>query len=175
MRPRCGPCNRVEAYRVDSYRVAEPGQYRVIGSSIADVNIAKPGNADEAVVIDLVLAFADADTERVGELLAEELVAHVTNPDGSTREVQGRANYLAIIDAMDPVSASLRLDIPQIATIEPGLVLAMVEVHAQRNDRTLHNFSGQLFRVVNGVVSQCWMVEALPAQSDEFWSAPNSR
>ena len=135
---------------------------------------AEPANADESVVIDLVSAFALGDAERVGELLAEDLIAHVTNPDGSTREVHGRAAYVAIIDAMDPVSASLRLDIPQITTIEPGLVLVMVEVHASRGGRTLHNFSGQLFRVSSGVVSQCWMVEALPAESDEFWSAPRS-
>ena len=35
---------------------------------------------------------------------------------------------------------------------------------------TLHNFSGQLAAVNNGKLTELWMVEALPAESDEFWS-----
>jgi hypothetical protein len=70
---------------------------------------------------------------------------------------------------MDVPTAHLRLDIPNVVEIEPGRVLVMVEVHAQRDGRTLHNFSGQLATVVDGKLSEIWMVDALPAESDDFW------
>jgi hypothetical protein len=55
--------------------------------------------------------------------------------------------------------------------VEPGRVLVMVEVHAARRGRTLHNFSGQLASVRAGRITSLWMVDALPAASDRFWSA----
>ena len=46
----------------------------------------------------------------------------------------------------------------------------MVEIRAEREGRALHNFAAFLTRVVDGQVRQIWMVDALPAYSDEFWS-----
>ncbi|MEI2728467.1 MAG: nuclear transport factor 2 family protein [Candidatus Nanopelagicales bacterium] len=128
-------------------------------------------SAHEQTVVDLVQAFAGGDSAAVKSRLADGLVAHVTQSDGSTRQVVGSANYAAIVDAMDPLSANLQMEIPQIMTIEPGLVMAMFEVHAARYGRRLHNFSGQLFRFDGDVIDRIWMVEALPRESDEFWSA----
>lgn len=128
-------------------------------------------SAHEQTVVDLVQAFAGGDSAAVKSRLADGLVAHVTQSDGSTRQVVGSANYAAIVDAMDPLSANLQMEIPQIMTIEPGLVMAMFEVHAARYGRRLHNFSGQLFRFDGEVIDRIWMVEALPRESDEFWSA----
>ena len=128
-------------------------------------------SAHEQTVVDLVQAFAGGDSAAVKSRLADGLVAHVTQSDGSTRQVVGSANYAAIVDAMDPLSANLQMEIPQITTIEPGLVMAMFEVHAARYGRRLHNFSGQLFRFDGEVIDRIWMVEALPRESDEFWSA----
>ena len=128
-------------------------------------------SAHEQTVVDLVQAFAGGDSAAVKSRLADGLVAHVTQSDGSTRQVVGSANYAAIVDAMDTLSANLQMEIPQIMTIEPGLVMAMFEVHAARYGRRLHNFSGQLFRFDGDVIDRIWMVEALPRESDEFWSA----
>jgi hypothetical protein len=47
----------------------------------------------------------------------------------------------------------------------------MVEVHAARRGLTLHNFSGQLAAVRDGTITELWMVDALPEESDRFWSA----
>jgi ketosteroid isomerase-like protein len=47
----------------------------------------------------------------------------------------------------------------------------MLEVHAARAGRALHNFSGQLLTVRDGAITELWMVDALPAESDAFWSA----
>ncbi len=125
----------------------------------------------EQAVIGFVRDFVAGDSAAVARHLSADLVAHVTDPDGSTREVVGAQAYAAIVDAMDPASADLRIDVPQITTIEPGLVMAMFEVHAARHGRTLHNFSGQLFRFAGDLIDRIWMVEALPQASDDFWSA----
>lgn len=127
--------------------------------------------AHEEAVIALVQDFARGDSAAVRSRLAEDLIAHVTEPDGATRRVVGAQAYAEAIDWMDPASAGLRIEIPQITTIDGGLVFAMFEVHAARYGRTLHNFSGQLFRFDGDLVDRIWMVEALPMESDEFWSA----
>jgi hypothetical protein len=52
-----------------------------------------------------------------------------------------------------------------------GRVLAMVEVHAERGGRSLHNFAAHLLRLDDaGLIAEWWMVEAKPAESDAFWS-----
>lgn len=127
--------------------------------------------AHEQLVIDLVQDFARGDSASVRGRLSDGLIAHVTEPDGSTREVVGPQAYADAVDWMDPASAGLWMDVPQITTIDGGLVLAMFEVHAARYGRTLHNFSGQLFRFDGDLVDRIWMVEALPKESDEFWAA----
>lgn len=48
--------------------------------------------------------------------------------------------------------------------------MVMVEVHAARGRRTLHNFATHLFSLDDGRISEWWMVEALPAESDAFWA-----
>lgn len=115
-------------------------------------------------------AFATADVDGMGRLLDDAFVGHVTSSDGGSR-VTDRRGYLDSVLAMDVPSAHLRLEIPNVVEVEPGRVLVMVEVHAARNGRTLHNFSGQLVTVEHGTIRELWMVEALPAESDEFWSA----
>lgn len=47
----------------------------------------------------------------------------------------------------------------------------MVEFKAERKGRTLHNHAGFLARFDGDVrIDELWMVDALPAYSDEFWS-----
>ena len=46
----------------------------------------------------------------------------------------------------------------------------MVEIHAARRGRTLHNHAAHLLSVRDGLIHEWWMVEALPAESDAFWS-----
>jgi hypothetical protein len=49
-------------------------------------------------------------------------------------------------------------------------VLVMVEVRARRGEHVLHNYAAHLLRVVDGRISRLTMVEAKPADSDEFWT-----
>jgi len=46
----------------------------------------------------------------------------------------------------------------------------MVEIRAERGGKTLHNHAAYLSLVQEGQVTELWMVEALPAYSDDFWS-----
>lgn len=122
------------------------------------------------VVRAFVERFAAGDLEALEYLLDADFVGHVTTADAGVRTV-GRDGYVASVRAMDVASANLRLDVPNLVEIEPGRVLVMVEVHAERSGRSLHNFSGQLLTVLDGRIVESWMVEALPAESDQFWSA----
>jgi ketosteroid isomerase-like protein len=125
------------------------------------------GNA--AVVLRFARAFEAGDLEALGDLLAPDFVGHVTTADARVRDVD-RDGYLGAVGAMDVQSANLRLEVPTIVDVDPDRVLVMVVVHARRGDATLHNFSGQLATVTDGRIRELWMVEALPAESDAFWS-----
>jgi SnoaL-like domain len=114
-------------------------------------------------------AFERGDLRSLAELLTDGFVGHITSADAGIRKVD-RDGYVAAVRSMDIRSANLRLEVPNIVEVEPGRVLVMVEVHAQRGRSVLHNFSGQLATVTGGKLSELWMVEALPAESDAFWS-----
>jgi len=132
--------------------------------------VAAPGAPDaRATVVAFVDAFQRADLASLEALLADDFVGHVTTADGGTRDVD-RAGYVDSVRAMDVGSAHLRVDVTNTVEIAPGRVLVMVEVHAARAGATLHNFSGQLATVADGRITSLWMVDALPAESDRFWS-----
>jgi hypothetical protein len=95
---------------------------------------------------------------------------HVATADGGTREVD-RDSYVTSVRAMDVGTANLQLTVPNVVEVEPGRVLVTVEVHAARGARTLHTFSGPLLTVRDGRITGLWMVDALPEESDRFWSA----
>jgi hypothetical protein len=106
----------------------------------------------------------------VRSFLHADLRAYITNRDGGTDEVRGADGYLARVRTMDLPSASFSLTITQLAAVRDDLVMAMVEVRAARGGRTLHNHATHLFFFRDGRVSEWWMVEALPAESEAFWA-----
>jgi ketosteroid isomerase-like protein len=128
-----------------------------------------PSSEAIAVVLRMVEAFEQGDLAAFGELLAEDFTGHITTADGGVRDID-RTGYVEAVRAMDVRSANLRLDLANVVEVGPSRVLAMLVVHAARGGATLHNFSGQLASVSNGKVTELWMVEALPAESDAFWS-----
>lgn len=118
-----------------------------------------------------VEAIDHADRETMAACLADDLVAGVTQPDASTRDVHGRDAYLAAIDALNLPEVRPSIKAIQMAEVAADQVLVMIEIKAERKGRTLHNFAGYLIRVRNGLIERIWMVEALPAESDAFWNA----
>jgi hypothetical protein len=87
---------------------------------------------------------------------------------GDVDRVEGREAYLARLPELR--AAGGRLEVTQVLEIDPERAVAMVEIHANRNGRDLHNFAAFLARIPDGRVEELWMVEALPAFSAEFWS-----
>jgi SnoaL-like domain len=119
----------------------------------------------------LLEAFTAARTDRMRPLIADDLVAYVTNADGGMDRVDGRDAYLDRVAAMDLEAAefSVELTQPPIA-VDAEQVLLMVEIRARRGARTLHNYAAHLLRVAGGQVTEWRMVDAKPAESDAFWS-----
>jgi ketosteroid isomerase-like protein len=124
----------------------------------------------EAIARNLIEAFSDADTQRVGALFADNLRAYITNRDGGVDETDAE-EYLRRMVAMDLPSAQLKLTINQMVTPRPDMVIAMVEVEAARRGKQLHNHAAHCLIVRGGRIAEWWMVEALPAESEAFWSS----
>ena len=128
-------------------------------------------NDPSAVVASFVEAFDAADRDRIAACLAPGLVAEITQPDGSTAQVNGRDGYMASIDALDIATVRPSIKATQIAPVSSDQVMVMVEIRAKRKGRTLHNFAAFLMSVSESQITRIWMVEALPAESDAFWAA----
>jgi hypothetical protein len=123
-------------------------------------------------VTDVVRAFVDAyaakDHDRMRALVADGIDAHITSAAGGVDDVRGADAFLARFPDLD--DAELTLTVTQAVAVEPDRVLALVRVEARRGDATLHNVGGFLVRVAEGRMADFWMVDALPAESAEFWS-----
>jgi len=119
----------------------------------------------------LLRAFNDGDLGRMRELMDPAMVAWVTDASGASEVVTGADAYLDRIAAMDLPAVRYRVGPTQSpVAIEDDLVLLMVEVHAERDDRRLDNFAAHVLRVADGRVTEWRMADAKPAESDRFWA-----
>ncbi len=116
----------------------------------------------------LFRAYADGDFQAVRSLLADDLTAYVTNAESGVDEVRGADEYMRRLPDLRAAGGSAR--VTQTLAVDQHRVMTMVEIQAEREGRRLHNFAAFLADVDDGRVSRLWMVEALPAYSDEFWS-----
>ena len=123
------------------------------------------------VATSLLQAFNDGDLDRMRELMDPAMVAWVTDASGEAEAVTGADAYLDRIAAMDLPAVRYRVGPTQSpVAIEEDLVLLMVEVHAERDDRRLDNFAAHVLRVADGRVTEWRMADAKPAESDRFWA-----
>ena len=114
-------------------------------------------------------AYADGDLEKAASLLAEDVIAYVTNADAGVDAVTGREAYMARVP--DLQDAGGRAEITQVVGVDDERALTMVEIRVpDRRGKSLHNHAAFLARIAGGEIAELWMVEALPAYSDEFWS-----
>lgn len=117
---------------------------------------------------ELFESYAAGDLDRAGSLMAQELTGYVTNAQAGVDVVEGRDAYLSRLPDLHATGGTL--NIAQVVGIDEERALTMVEIQAEREGKRLHNFAAFLTRVADGEVQQIWMVDALPAYSDEFWS-----
>jgi ketosteroid isomerase-like protein len=122
----------------------------------------------ERLARDLFEAYGEGELETMRALLAEDLIAFITNADAGVDRVEGRDNFMSRLP--DLAGAELSTAITQIVAIDEERVMTMLEIKAERGGRTLHNFAAFLARMSQGQVAELWMVDAKPAYSDEFWS-----
>ncbi|MFM8762782.1 MAG: nuclear transport factor 2 family protein [Solirubrobacterales bacterium] len=126
----------------------------------------------QSVVRDFVAAFAAIDADAMGALLDEGVVAHITNAEGGADVIEGRDALIARIGGVDYGAAELSIEVTNTVEPAPGQALAMAEVRAGApSGEKLHNFAAHLCTVSDGLITEWWMVEALPAESDRFWAA----
>ena len=123
------------------------------------------------VVEDFIAAFAAVDADAMDALLDEGVAAHITNAEGGADLIEGRGELLSRIGSVDYGAAELSIDVTNAIEPAPGQVLAMAEVRASApTGEKLHNFAAHLCTVSDGRITEGWMVEALPAESDRFWA-----
>jgi ketosteroid isomerase-like protein len=125
-----------------------------------------------AIATRFVEAFSAGDVEGMRAVLADDMTSYITNADGGTDRVDGADALLARIEAMDLPSANYSVELTQPPVpVPPDKVMAMVEIHAERGGRSLHNFAAHLLTIAGGEVSEWRMADAKPAESDAFWAA----
>lgn len=122
----------------------------------------------ERLARDLFEAYGEGELKTMRALLAEDLIAYITNADAGVDRVEGRDNFMSRLP--DLAGAELSTALTQIVAIDEERVMTMLEIKAERGGRTLHNFAAFLARTSEGQVAELWMVDAKPAYSDEFWS-----
>jgi ketosteroid isomerase-like protein len=113
-------------------------------------------------------AYGEGDLDRVRSLLADDAVTYITNAEGGVDRVEGAGGFMARLP--DTSEAEWSTAITQVVAVDDERVMTMIEVKAERRGKTLHNHAAFLARVADGRIAELWMVEALPAYSDEFWS-----
>jgi ketosteroid isomerase-like protein len=130
------------------------------------------GSAEPTAVAGRFLrAFSAADFEGMRALLADDVAAYITNAEGGVDKIEGRDAYLSRLEAMDLPAARFKIELTQPpVAVNSDRALVMVEIHAERGERSLHNFAAHLLRVAGGRITEWRMVDARPAESDRFWS-----
>jgi ketosteroid isomerase-like protein len=113
-------------------------------------------------------AYGRGDLDAVRATLDDDLVSYVTNADGGADAVHGADAYVERLP--DLRAAGGTIAVTQALEVGDGRVLAMVEIRAERDGRTLHNHAGFLLELDGSSISRMWMVDALPEYSAEFWS-----
>lgn len=116
-------------------------------------------------------AFNSADFETLRGLLDDSLVAFVTTPKGDQVTLPGADSYVASLRDMllaAPTEYSVAFT-QRPTTVGDDRVLAMLEIHAARGGRTLHNYSAQLFAFTGPLITEIQMTDAKPEESARFW------
>ena len=127
----------------------------------------------EEVAERMIATFNARDFDGLRELLDESLIAFVTTDDGREARMEGADAYVDSLRTMltsAPAECALSLT-QRPVEVDDNQVLMMIEVHAARRGRTLHNYSTQLLTIERRVITQIRMTDAKPAESAEFWSA----
>lgn len=119
-----------------------------------------------------VAAMEASDMATIAASFDPGVRAYITNAQGGTDLVEGGQALAPRFPDFAGMADSFRATVTQVHEIDDATVLFMVEIRAERKGRSLHNFAGIYLRLSpDGRMTEYRMVEALPAESDAFWSA----
>lgn len=124
---------------------------------------------NEQLARDYLASFNEINFSKMAHCFDNQLVAYVTNSTSQADTVVGSEEFIARVKAMNMHEVDFHINLTQILSIEDDLVMVMVEVKASKNTKKLHNFATHLLKIKNNKIIKIWMVEALPAYSEEFW------
>ena len=113
-------------------------------------------------------AYGEGETETMRSLLAPDAISFITNAEAGVDRIDGRDGFMARLPDLE--GAELRTAITQVVAIDEQRAMTMIEVKAERQGRSLHNFAAFLTRCSGGRITHLWMVDAKPSCSDDFWS-----
>lgn len=121
------------------------------------------------IVTEFVQAFASGDTEKLRSIMAKEIKSYITNAEGGVNLLDGCDAFISNIEALDVKSVKPKVRITQMLTINENQVMMMIEGKMERKGRSFQNFAAYLMTFKDGLINEIQMVEAYPAESDEFW------
>ena len=122
----------------------------------------------EAILSSLLDAYAARDADAMRAVLPMTCGCGSPTPRGECDPLEGSDLFVASLLSLEaPV---FDVGMTQLVRVSDDQALTMLEVRAERNGRSLHNFTSFLGRVHDDRIAELWMVEALPAYSAEFWS-----
>jgi hypothetical protein len=125
-----------------------------------------------AFVLRFVRAMESSDMATVRASFDPNVRAFVTNAEGGTDLVEASEALGQRFPDFAAMADSFRATVTQLHQIDDRTVLFMIEIQAERLGRSLHNFAAALIRLsAEGKMTEYRMVEALPADSERFWSA----
>ncbi len=114
-------------------------------------------------------SFSKADFVRLDKLLDTNVKSYMTNREGGVNLIEGSLALITNLKSLDVETVKPTIKITQINEINAFQVLVMIEIQANRNAKSLHNFAAYLITFHNEKIIEIQMVEAKPQYSDEFW------
>jgi hypothetical protein len=131
-----------------------------------------PHESPTAFVRRFIEAMESSDMATVRASFDPQVRAFVTNAEGGTDLVEGSEALGQRFPDFAAMADSFSATVTQVHEIDDRTALFMVEIRAERLGRSLHNFAASLIRLSDeGKMTEYRMVEALPLESDRFWSA----
>jgi hypothetical protein len=143
----------------------------VPGTRTRDEEEFLPPESPTGFVHRFVAAMEASDMAAISASFDPRARAYITNAKGGTDLVEGAEALALRFPDFAGMADSFEAQVTQVHEIDDSTVLFMVEVRAERKGRLLHNFAGiYVCLSPEGRMTEYRMVEALPAESDAFWS-----
>lgn len=122
------------------------------------------------IITKLIKAIETENYEYVRQIFADDIENYITNSTGSVYLLKGSENYINALKKMNFNKVKPSLTITQIDVINNHEAMFMLEVKAQKPNKSLHNFAAYLVKFAGEKIVTMRMVEALPEYSDKFWN-----